>query len=116
MPRRPKRPCPGSPGRPRCAALVEAGQRRCPECQAATYKAQDRDRPSASKRGYDRHWQRLRRMYLNSFPLCECGCGYAAEEVHHLDGDSSNNSWENLQALTKVCHSRVTAKEKGLHG
>jgi len=54
-------------------------------------------------------------MYLNHSPLCECGCGYGAAEVHHVDGDSSNNSWENLQALTKECHSRITAKEAGFN-
>ena len=112
-PRRPKKPC-STPG---CPELVEAGQRFCPEHLRQERRDRDRDhdrtRPSAAKRGYDRHWQRLRVMVLRRQVFCACGCGKVSEEVHHKDGDSSNNSWDNLEALSKVCHSKLTAKEKG---
>lgn len=114
MPKRPRRPCPGSgPYKGRCPDLINAGERLCERCRKLSYRQQDKDRPSSSKRGYNRHWQRLRLMILRRQPLCSCGCGKPSEEVHHLDGDSSNNDWDNLEALAKACHSKITAKETG---
>ena len=86
----------------------------------------DESRPSASKRGYDANWQRVRRMFLREHPLCEDPFGYhgdtvtIATEVHHkvalrsLPGNAGGtNHPENLQALCKGCHSRITGE--GLH-
>ena len=93
---------------------------------ARTHRAQGRSpikshasnedrRDSASRRGYDRKWQRLRRWFLARHPVCqECEChgrAEAATEVHHIaplsDGGSRLRE-ENLQALCKSCHSRKT--------
>ena len=123
-PRRPKRPCPGA-GRykGRCPALIDHGVQVCPRCAPLAQEQQrqagreyDRDRPSSTQRGYgSAHWRKLRLMILRRQPLCACGCGQASTEVHHVDGDSSNNDWDNLEALTKECHSRITAKEAGFN-
>ena len=29
-------------------------------------------RPSAPSRGYDADWAKLRRMYINRHPMCQC--------------------------------------------
>ena len=33
-----------------------------------------------------------------------CVCGAVAFEVHHVDGDPSNNDPDNLRPLCKGCH------------
>lgn len=69
-------------------------------------------RPSAAKRGYDRRWQRLRKLYLGGNPICdECrrkGVVVLATEVHHVEAirkrPELQYEWRNLQALCKRCH------------
>jgi hypothetical protein len=41
----------------------------------------DLARVNEHSRWYGRRWQKLRNAYLALHPLCECGCGYAAEVV-----------------------------------
>jgi 5-methylcytosine-specific restriction enzyme A len=54
-------------------------------------------------------WQAIRRQYLDRHPVCEePGCGAASTEVHHIDGNTDHNSYRNLKALCKPCHSRIT--------
>lgn len=64
-----------------------------------------------------RQWLRIRDMVLSMEPLCrscmKAGKLTPANEVDHIDGDSANNSIENLQPLCKPCHSEKTAKEHG---
>lgn len=83
------------------AQPAEQPQARTPDRRAPPYK-----------RGYDRTWQRLRRMYLRRYPVCE-KCGAPATEVHHVhalvDG-GPRLCYDNLQALCKPCHSRKTAR------
>ena len=75
----------------------------------------DERRGSASSRGYDRRWQRIRAMYLRAHPLCvDCQAGRrttAATEVHHIvalrDGGTHDDG--NLMALCKSHHSTRTA-------
>jgi hypothetical protein len=42
------------------------------ECHKPVYdrRRYDKNRPTAYLRGYDRHWQALRKSYLRSHPLC----------------------------------------------
>jgi 5-methylcytosine-specific restriction enzyme A len=67
-----------------------------------------------------RRWFHLRNAYLATHPLCECGCGYAATVVDHKRPHNGDDSllyaWDNLQALTKQCHDRKTAKHDGGFG
>jgi len=54
-------------------------------------------------------WKAIRKQYLDSHPVCEePGCGAASTEVHHVDGNTDHNSYRNLKALCKPCHSRIT--------
>jgi 5-methylcytosine-specific restriction protein A len=76
-------------------------------------------RPSPS-RVYGRQWQKLRAAYLAQHPLCECGCLRPAGVVHHRKphhGDTALlYAWDNLQALSKPCHDRITAASGGGFG
>jgi 5-methylcytosine-specific restriction protein A len=71
-------------------------------------------------RTYDRTWQRLRGAYLLQSPLCECGCLRPAEVVHHKQPHLGDRGllldWDNLEALAKPCHDRITAKRDGGFG
>jgi len=77
-------------------------------------------RPSAAKRGYDKHWKRLRLAHLSAHPLCvDClaqGISTAASDVDHIrkfkknDGgidDALRLDPANLQSL---CHSHHSMK------
>lgn len=74
-------------------------------------------RPSPSKRGYGRNWQRVRLAKLARDPLCEdcaeAGRVVQATEVDHRDGDVWNLAERNLRALCKPCHSRKTVAHDG---
>lgn len=62
-----------------------------------------------------KRWQLLRRAYLFDHPLCECGCGELAEDVHHKqDIAQGGNPWDraNLEALTHSCHSTITRRQQ----
>ena len=79
----------------------------------------DRGRGSAAKRGYDRRWQRLRKLVLARQPICQAvGCMAAATEVDHITPRrrGGDDSLANLQALCKAHHSLKTAREDGRWG
>jgi 5-methylcytosine-specific restriction enzyme A len=96
----------------------------CAELTTSTYCAKhhkewkrkaERKRPSSAKRGYTAKWQRTRARYLRAHPAC-FNCGERATEVHHLDGLGPSgplgHSPDNLKALCRPCHSRITADEQ----
>lgn len=55
-------------------------------------------------------WQTIRRMVLDSEPLCRV-CSEPATDVDHIDGNNANNLLSNLQGLCHSCHSRKTRRE-----
>lgn len=67
-----------------------------------------------------RRWFHLRKAYLATHPLCECGCGYPATVVDHRTPHNGNDAllyaWTNLQAMAKACHDRKTATFDGGFG
>lgn len=105
MPARAPRICP-------CGAVVQPG-RSCSRCSPARRQAEDAQRPSARKRGYDTRWDKARAGYLAKHPLCakceEYGETTLATVVDHItphNGDpklfwDSNNNW---MALCRACH------------
>lgn len=75
-------------------------------------------RPSAAKRGYDRHWHEMREQQLRLHPLCqECAKSEIIEEativdhiVPHRGNKTLFNDPNNWQSLCVRCHSRKTGK------
>ena len=71
---------------PGCRGIVSAGV--CSQCGPRARLADSR-RGSATSRGYGRRWQRRRKAFLRSHPLCadclEEQTVRGAIEVHHLD-------------------------------
>ncbi len=111
MPLAPQRLCPycGSYGRVRC------------KCRRDSVKRYDRERGSASARGYGRRWQKARRIWLARYPLCaehlRQGETAPAEVVDHIVPHKGNMKafWDqsNWQSLCTTCHNAKTAKEGG---
>jgi hypothetical protein len=60
-----------------------------------------------------RRWQRLRMAVMRNFGyMCgKCG-GAIAEEVHHRDGDVTNNAFPNLLPVCKPCHLQLEAEKR----
>lgn len=101
----------------RCAEHKWRDRRRKPRGDAQ--RAYDRQRPSRHERGYDSKWDKARRAFLAKHPLCACGCGQRAVDVHHerpwlVDGVPDwklfwdRNNW---RGLAHGCHSRVTRRQ-----
>lgn len=76
---------------------------------------------AAAQRVYNStQWKRLRRAFLNEFPLCaEClsrGVPKAADDVDHREPLVRRldlaYEWANLQALCRSCHNTKTAAER----
>ena len=81
----------------------------------------DAARGSASARGYDRAWQRVRLLVLAQEPLCRfcalLGLLVAAEVVDHIlsvrERPDLRLDQGNLRALCKACHDSHTALQTG---
>lgn len=84
------------------------------ETYCELHKINSENRPSSHKRGYGSRWQKARKSFLMSNPIC-VSCGRLAEVVDHIKahkGDAElfwdNNNW---QALCSSCHSKKTVRE-----
>jgi 5-methylcytosine-specific restriction protein A len=80
-------------------------------------------RPSPSARGYDARWRKVRRLVLNTEPLCRmCLQNGITEPGSHVDHiipmarGGAQYDLDNLQPLCASCHSVKTAKEDGGFG
>ena len=109
MPYKPKRPC----SYPGCGRLTDG--RYCDEHKLiaeSQYNQYLRD-PDTNKR-YGRAWKKIRAHYIQAHPLCEqCVIENRltpAEEVHHILSLAKGGTHDenNLMALCKSCHSRIT--------
>ncbi len=54
----------------------------------------------------------LRKKVLEKYGYRCAKCGYGFLEIHHIDGDHTNNSIDNLIPLCKACHIEEHWKEK----
>jgi 5-methylcytosine-specific restriction protein A len=92
----------------------------CPERTTERFCALHRNsynheqRRPGTNADYGRRWRTIRNLYISQHPLCElcqaAGRMVPATEVHHrvpLDAGGTNHD-DNLQALCKPCHSRIT--------
>lgn len=118
MPERAGRPCAAAG----CPAVVPVGQRYCPEhVDRLVDRLYDKQRGTASQRGYGARWRKLRAMFLRTHPLCcdPYGVHQNAQEValatdvdHVLPLRAGGaNRYDNLQSLCHSCHSRKTAQQ-----
>jgi 5-methylcytosine-specific restriction enzyme A len=102
MPNKPKHPC----NHPGCRELTN--DRFCPNHARQARAADDARRGTATERGYNATWSRVRGMKLASNPLCErCesqGLAVEATLVHHKDRNPRNNQAENHESLCNECH------------
>jgi len=113
VPQRPPRGC-ATPGCPELAR----GRARCDAHDRARRAEIDSTRPSATRRGYDALWRRIRIAHLRREPLCRfCeakGVMTAATEVDHIvalaDGGTHDDA--NLRSLCHFCHSARTARDQ----
>ena len=117
MPRKPKKPC----RYPGCCALTDFSY--CSEHQKLMDRQYNRyGRTKEQKRRYNGAWPKIRSRFLNAHPLCEIcmkeGRATPAAEVHHIIplAEGGTHDPENLMALCKPCHSRITATEGGRWG
>lgn len=76
-------------------------------------------RPSASERGYDARWHRLRAAYVAQHPVCEirekCNGDPVAEVDHIIPISRARHlrlDWDNLQSACKACHAWKTAEDQ----
>mgnify|MGYP003634207867 CR=1 FL=1 len=70
--------------------------------------------------GYNRHWRKIRALYLASNPLCQGRCKklgrtVMATEVDHITSKAKGGTDEddNLCGYCKSCHSRKTVLVDG---
>lgn len=104
--------------------MLVARPGRCDRCHSKAQQLQDQQRGSASERGYTSRWQRARRTYLRSHPLCvhcqQQGCLVPATVVDHVIPHKGDWQlfWDeaNWQSLCKPCHDVKTATEDGGFG
>ena len=109
MPRKPKTPC----MHPGCPELVEPGTK---YCEKHKKPAEPR---GANERGYGYAWQKARKAFLATHPLCEeCkkrGLYVKATDIDHIKAHRGDKKlfWDknNWVALCHSCHSKKTARE-----
>ncbi len=81
--------------------------------QARRRRTVDQARASASERGYDRRWQRLRKLILHRDPICKICDRVSSTDVDHIipKAQGGEDTEENLQGLCHACHSKKTTGE-----
>jgi 5-methylcytosine-specific restriction protein A len=95
---------------PGCPYLTQ--KRFCPAHQ----KHEDKERPSAARRGYDSRWQAYSRAYLKAHPICK-QCGAPSQCVDHIIAHKGDMAlfWDksNHQALCLRCNTAKGIREEG---
>ena len=79
-------------------------------------------RDPESKKRYGTKWRKIRNAFVKNHPICELckrkNILIPTEEVHHVIplSKGGSNDEENIMALCKSYHSRITATEGGRWG
>ena len=81
------------------------------EIQATIHNKEHKRGKNYGKQNKNYHYIYTKVAFSNYPPIC-CICGYKkhreALEVHHIDGDRSNNEVSNLRILCPTCHKEIT--------
>ncbi len=115
MPKLPLRPC-NHPGCPELTARTY-----CPAHEKQRKQRKEMERGNSKERGYDYHWQQVRKIYLAEHPLCvKCLIEkriVKATIVDHITPHKGDRNLmydeNNLQALCKHHHDQKTSREGG---
>jgi 5-methylcytosine-specific restriction protein A len=85
---------------------------RCAHHALLERRAFDRRRGTASERGYDARWRRLKARLLPPGTPC-AACGRPAQDLHHEPRYVPGTDHENyrLTPLCHPCHSTVTSSQ-----
>ena len=116
MPLKPSRPC----RYPGCPALTLGKSGYCEAHEKQITRQYDKDRGTATQRGYNARWRRASKLYLAEYPLCAL-CAKkspqvirAAVLVDHIIPHRGDYAlfWDvsNWQSSCKECHDINTAK------
>lgn len=114
MPNRAPKPCRV------CGVLVYDGTIRCSIHQSKRRPGYDQDRPSPSRRGYDRNWSRIRAAKLKQDPWCQGQHAYPvkAQVVDHKkplsQGGTNESSIYNHFAIVATTRSINVDLPRGL--
>ena len=110
MPNKPKHPC----NKPGCSLLTN--ERFCPDHAKQHIRQYELSRETATERGYNAHWKKIRDNKVNHDPLCErclkIGIDRATQLVHHKDRNRDNWSNDNLESLCIKCHDKEHQHDK----
>jgi 5-methylcytosine-specific restriction endonuclease McrA len=77
----------------------------------------DKLRGTASQRGYDAAWRKVREQFIAAHPwCCEPGCGKPAKDVDHIvsirERPDLRLHWSNLRSFCHPHHSARTSREQ----
>jgi 5-methylcytosine-specific restriction endonuclease McrA len=101
----------------RCTGYAPKGRSRCPTHEAEFEAARRANPDLTGRRGTSPEWRRARGLSLwrHKHTCQKCGVTQAvlksrreSLEVHHVDGDASNNRQSNLLPLCPSCHRDLT--------
>lgn len=123
MPSKPKKPCKHST----CYNLTDNGYcEQHEKIQKEKIQRYDKERGTASERGYGYRWQKARKTFLSRNPLCVCDeckeriVPLPANVVDHIIPHRGDQKlfWDkkNWQPMNKRCHDKKTSKEDGGFG
>ena len=106
---------------PGCKSLITHHSGYCEECRRKVSQKYNLQRDKAVQSLYGTRWQKARRLFLASNPLCRTcaddGRVSPAEVVDHVTPHKGNIDlfWDegNWQSQCRLCHDRKTIKEDG---
>lgn len=98
---------------PGCSQFAIKGYARCAQHQAKRWKRFDQDRPTSTRRGYDRDWRHVTIEFLQEHPICQvCGERQATLTHHKVPIRSGGKRLDkkNLMAVCNHCHGELHAE------
>ena len=103
-----------------CYQLTRNDGGYCDKHLKYTEKEYDKRRGTATQRGYDYRWSKVRDRKLRADPFCECprcvNTHRVATMVHHIKPVETHPElrlvWGNLMSLTRECHEIIEGRKQ----